>query len=370
MLRTRLIDEIERKGPMPFEVFMEASLYDPVDGFFGSGPLRSVAGGDFLTSPEVSPWFGRTLARCVADVRTRVGDPFCVVEVGAGSGSLLRPMRESLGPGVDYWAVDASPAARSALIPEFGGDRVVSRLEEVPLPVRGVIVANELLDNMPVALVVKGDGGWEERWVGVSGGELCLVAAPVRAQVASWTAAHGGEVPAGGMVEVQLAALEWVEQAVAAIEDGALLVFDYGGTKEELEPRRTRGTLRTYRSHHLGPDPLLAPGETDVTVDVNFSALEASVRGSSAGVAVDRQDDFLSRWGLSEVISEMRRAELAAAKAGDTIEQLRLRSERTDAQTLLHPRGLGDFRVLTVTIGRAGRMNAGTSDGAAGVETA
>ena len=360
MLRDRLIDEIERKGPMPFEVFMQASLYDPVDGFFGSGPLRSIAGGDFLTSPEVSPWFGRTLAGYLADVRDRVGDPFRVVEVGAGSGSLLRRLREVLGDEVEYWAVDASPAARNALIAEFGVDRVVSRLDEVPVPVRGAIVANELLDNMPVALVVKAETGWEERWVGVSEGELSLVAAPVRPQVAAWVNEFAGVVPVGGMVEVQLEALEWVEQAVAALEAGSLLIVDYGGTTEEFEPRRTRGTLRTYRNHHLGPDPLFAPGETDVTVDVNFSALETAV-GANATAEIHRQDDFLSEWSLGEAIGDMRRAELEAARRGDTMEQLRLRSERTDAQTLLHPRGLGDFRVLTITIGGARRPNRGTS---------
>ena len=345
---------------MPFEAFMQASLYDPVDGFFGSGPLRSVAGGDFLTSPEVSPWFGRTLARYLADVRNQIGDPFRVVEVGAGSGSLLVQLREVLGDEVEYWAVDASPAAQQALIGEFGADRVVSRLEAVPVPIRGAIVANELLDNLPVALVVKAETTWEERWVAVSGGELCLVAAPIRPKVAAWVGAYAGSVPVGGMVEVQLEALEWVEQAVAALEAGTLLIIDYGGTTEEFEPRRTRGTLRTYRSHHLGPDPLLEPGETDVTVDVNFSALEAAGAGSKTTARLHRQDDFLTAWNLGAAIADMRRAELEAAQRGDTMEQLRLRSERTDAQTLLHPRGLGDFRVLTITRGGRADPNPGT----------
>jgi SAM-dependent MidA family methyltransferase len=361
MLRDRLIDEITRTGPMPFEAFMRASLYDPVDGFFGSGPLRSVAGGDFLTSPEVSPWFGRTLARYVDSVRSRIGDPFRVVEVGAGSGSLLLRLREVLGDELEYWAVDASPAARQALAAAFGADRVVPRLEEVPVPVRGAIVANELLDNLPVALVVKSEAGWEERWVGISGGELCLIAAPVRPEVATWVDSHAGAVPLGGMVEVQLEAAAWVEQAVAALAAGTLVVIDYGGTTEEFEPRRTRGTLRTYRSHHLGPDPLLAPGETDVTVDVNFSALEAAVGGTGAAVQLHRQDDFLTAWNLGEVIADMRRAELEAAQRRDTMEQLRLRSERTDAQTLLHPRGLGDFRVLTISVREESAAQSGTS---------
>ena len=123
-------------------------------------------------------------------------------------------------------------------------------------------------------------------------------------------------------------------------------MFDYGGTVEELEPRRTRGTLRTYRSHHLGPDPLHAPGETDVTVDVNFSALVDVAEEAGAAVDLVRQDDFLNQWGLGAEVSRLRREELDLARGDDAMARLRVRSERTSAETLLHPRGLGDFRVM------------------------
>jgi SAM-dependent MidA family methyltransferase len=150
-------------------------------------------------------------------------------------------------------------------------------------------------------------------------------------------------------VEVQIRAGEWFSAALGLLEAGTVLIFDYGGTAEELVPRRTQGTLRTYRAHHLGPDPLEAPGETDVTADINFTALELVARDAGAAVEILRQDDYLARWGLREVVSELRRRELALARDGDPIERLRLRSERTDAETLLHPRGLGDFRVLIAT---------------------
>ncbi|MCP3860890.1 MAG: class I SAM-dependent methyltransferase, partial [Phycisphaeraceae bacterium] len=97
MLADRLRARIRSDGPMPFEEFMAACLYDPDGGFFATGPLRSTRDGDFLTSPEVSPWFGRMLARFVAEEQTRTGaDPFLVVDAGAGSGSLLRPLMEDL----------------------------------------------------------------------------------------------------------------------------------------------------------------------------------------------------------------------------------------------------------------------------------
>jgi SAM-dependent MidA family methyltransferase len=150
------------------------------------------------------------------------------------------------------------------------------------------------------------------------------------------------------MVEVQLAAGEWLRRALDHIAAGAVVVIDYGGTAEELEPRRTRGTLRTYRNHHLGPDPLVAPGETDVTVDVNFTALCAVAAGTGAVAELHRQDDFLATLGLRDEVSRLRHLELELARSGDAVERLRVRSEKTDAETLMHPRGLGDFRVLVV----------------------
>jgi SAM-dependent MidA family methyltransferase len=139
-------------------------------------------------------------------------------------------------------------------------------------------------------------------------------------------------------------------EVLAKLEAGTLVVFDYGDTAEGLAPRRRDGTLRTYRAHHLGPDPLDEPGATDITADVNFTALIAVARSSGATVALHRQDDFLTRWGLRDVLAGVRAAELAAARNRDETTRLRLRSEKTEIETILHPRGLGDFRVLVASV--------------------
>lgn len=331
---------------------MGECLYNSEHGFFATGPLRSTKGGDFLTSPEVSPWFGATLARYVSDRLHAVTGAARLVEVGAGSGSLLNSMLDQLGGGVPVHvtAVEASPAARSALSCLSGVTSVVATLAETGRGWRGVVVANELIDNLPVALAVRTGTGWQERWVGEEHGELTLVAAAARDDVAAWADAYAGAVGEGALVEVQLAAGQWIEDALDRLDAGALVVIDYGGTTEELEPRRTLGTLRTYRSHHLGPDPLTAPGETDVTVDVQFTALADAAERSGARVALHRQDDFLTEWGLRDELRSLRRRELALARDGDSMARLAIRSEIKDAETLLHPRGLGDFRVLTAEV--------------------
>ncbi len=332
---------IAAEGPIPFEVFQHMALYD-TGGFFASGPVRSSATGDFLTSPEVSPWFGRTIARFLAD-----SDVTTLVEVGAGSGSLLHPILEELSD-IDIWAVEASPIARETLRGVLSEGRVVESLAAVPDVPIGAIIANELIDNLPVAIAVKAESGWNEHYVGVVGDELGFYTVDARPEVAAWADAYGGEVSVGGIVEVQLAAKSWLEQAIARLETGVILLLDYGGTVEELEPRRNQGTLRTYRGHHLGPDPLLEPGETDITVDVNFTALESVAQTVGLSTELYRQDDFLAAWGLRKVISSMKQEELAHARAGETMRQVEVKSDRINAETLLHPRGLGDFRVLVV----------------------
>lgn len=284
--------------------------------------------------------FGETLAVFVESERDRIGEPFAVVEVAAGSGSLLRPLLEKVD--VPALAVEASPAARRSLS-EF-----VEVNEDLPETIRGVVIANELIDNLPMALAQRTDGSWRERWVGLDGDALAFVDAEARPKVLDWLDGYGGEVPDGGWVEVQLAALDWVADALHRLEAGAIVLIDYGDTADGLLPRRQDGTLRTYRAHHLGPHPLDEPGETDITADVNFTALIETARDVGAAVDYQRQDDFLAGLGLRDRLRDLRHAELEAARSGDELERLRRRTLKTEAETLLHPRGLGDFRVLTV----------------------
>lgn len=339
-----IVDQIRDSGPMPFERFMELALYHPAGGFFGAGSLRSSKAGDFLTSPEVSPLFGEALAGWVESERERVGEPFGVVEVAGGSGSLLRSLLASTE--VEAWAVEASPAAREAISGLLPPGRVVASLASVPSPLRGVIIANELIDNLPMAIAQRVGGSWRERWVGAEGDSLVLVDADPRTDVVAWLDRFAGPVPDGGMVEVQLAAATWLTEAMSMVEAGSILLFDYGDTTENLLPRRQDGTLRTYRAHHLGPHPLDEPGATDITADVNFTALDAVAREAGWEAKIWRQDDFLAELGVRAKVSELRRLELELARSGDEMERLRTRTVRTEAETLLHPRGLGDFRVL------------------------
>lgn len=344
----RIRSEIEAAGPLPFDRFMELALYDPDGGYFSSGPaLRSSRTGDFLTSPEVSPLFGATLARLVTAEAERVGGRPTVVDAGAGSGSLLRSLLDALEeePRAVY-AVEVSPAAAHKIRESVPEATLVATLDDLPRLAPGIVFANELLDNLPAAVAVRRAEGWSEQLVGVEDGVLASVDGPARQEVAGWADQFAGPVAEGSVVEVQIRAGEWVRSALERIETGALVVIDYGDTKEGLAPRRATGTVRTYRAHHLGPDPLLAPGETDITMDVNFTAIAGAAREAGAEVTIERQDDFLEGWGLRSALSDLRQQELDLARSGEVMDRLRARSKVTEAETLLHPRGLGDFRVM------------------------
>lgn len=344
-LGERIRASIAADGPMPFDVFMEMALYDTYGGFFGSGGLRSAESGDFLTSPEVSPWFGRTIARFVESVAERIGvDGFTVIDIGAGSGSLLRALLDSLSFPVSAIAVERSEAAREALR-RADGVEVVGDLPDAPW--RGVVVGNEVLDNVPAALVRRTDSGWVELMVSADGGRLALTEVPSRPVVTAWAGRHAASVPPGGLVEVQIGSGDLVATVVDRLEAGAGIFFDYGDSTDGLASRRAEGTLRTYRAHHLGPDPLLEPGSTDITFDVDFTAMAqmAAERGAT-GIEVLTQRDLLERWGLREELSRLRHRELELARSGEAMARIEIRSEIAGIETILHPRGLGDFRAL------------------------
>ena len=347
-LKERIAAEIARRGPIPFERFMEMALYDPDGGYFTAGPLRSHERGDFLTSPEVSTEFGAALARFVEQEYHRLGGPpgFMVMEAGAGSGSLLAPLLDALPFTTRAAAAEASPAARESIEARLPQVEVYPQ-SGPPGRFRGVVIANEMVDNLPVAVAVRGAEGWSERWVGADGAGLVLVEAPVRPEVSVWLDAYAGEVPVGGVVECQLEAAAWMDRTAGLLEAGSILVIDYGGTAEGLLPRRREGTLRTYRSHHPGPHPLDDPGASDLTSDVNFTALmEAAVeRGMECELVC--QDEFLAGLGLADRLKRLRRKELELARTGGPMERLRVRSKVKEIETLLDPRGLGGFRVMT-----------------------
>lgn len=341
---------------------MEAALYDPTDGFFatGGGPA---ARRDFVTSPETGPLFGALVARALDAWWEDLGRParFTVVEAGAGDGRLAREVLRA-GPdcagALEYVLVERSAAARAAQAERLApardlGVSMVTCADLPTEPIVGVVLANELLDNLPFDLAERTEDGWHEVRVGWRDG---FVEEP-SPLAASRATDLPEEVPPGARLPIPTGIASWVTRSASIVAEGGFLLVDYMGTSAELATRG--GWLRTYRDHRRGSDPLAAPGETDITADVRLEVLRDAL--DAAGFTDRREEtqaDWLRALGLAQLVAEGEAAWRAGA-AGGGLEALAGRSRGVEAANLTDPDGLGGFTVCTAR--RAPR-----SDGADG----
>jgi SAM-dependent MidA family methyltransferase len=345
-LADRLRRRIEAEGPMTFADFMDAALYDPEGGFYSRLPVGER--GDFVTSPHVSPVFGELVARQVHDFWELLDgpDPFDVVEVGAGDGTLARQVLASIvdpvRPAVCYTGVDRSPAARRAL--GEAGIRPAAALDEVTPGLVGCVLANELLDDLPFHRVRGVAGGVAELFVGLDEDRLTLIeGTPSSEEVVRLAAA----VDDGKEGIVRPLAAAFIDQAVEVLARGYVWMVDYGFRAGE-EP----GTVHGYRRQRLEEDVLSEPGSLDITAGVDFAALvrHARDRGLAVWGPVTQRDALLSL-GFRQVDDRAQERQRRAVAARRGVEALRIYSNRTRANLLLSPTGLGAFYVLCLGVG-------------------
>lgn len=286
-LQALLQQAIARDGGwLPFDRYMALALYAPGLGYYAHGSRKfgtlPSSGSDFVTAPEMTPLFGRALARQVAQALEHSGTDE-VWEFGAGSGALAAQLLDALGERVRrYVIVDLSGALRARQQERLAawGDRV-HWVDRLPEALRGVVVGNEVLDAMPVKLLHRVGGQWHERGVVAGdGGALAWADRPTGLRPPVEVAGDHDF-----LTEIHPQATAFVRTLADRLTAGAAFFLDYGFPEAEYwHPQRHMGTLMCHEAHRADPDPLQRPGRKDITAHVDFTGI--AVAAQESGLAV------------------------------------------------------------------------------------
>lgn len=350
-LQQIIVDEIHSSGGwIPFDHYMERVLYTPGLGYYST--LSGLgAEGDFITAPEISPLFSRVVARQIMPLLAPLERPI-VMELGAGSGvmaaELLLELERCQQLPEGYWILELSGGLR-ARQQQTLEERIPHLLERVrwlehlpDSPFQGVVVANEVVDAIPV-----------ERFIVRQGRTLPLGVSTNPDGALTWSESHEDapslvpeDIETTGLAEGYCsewrpAATSWIAALSDCLARGALLLVDYGYARSEYyRPERQQGTLSCFYRHHRHEDPLILPGLQDITAHVDFTALAEAADAVGLGVAgYTSQAYFLLAGGLTE---------LAEAEGGDELSH-RIETSRA-IQQLTMPAQMGEVvKVMALT---------------------
>jgi SAM-dependent MidA family methyltransferase len=348
-LREIIEQEIADKGPIPFSRYMELCLYHPQLGYYSRNAEQFGKAGDFFTSSDVHAVFGRLLARQFEEIWRLMRAParIEILELGPGRGLFARDVLDwcekkfpEFFRAMHYVLSERSPSLqekiRENLSKHFHDGKAVLSAASSPVPGSPVIIfANEFFDAIPVEVlssqgqlyIDSREGSFTEQW------------RPASPEVEQYMERYGVRPERHERLEAPLAASDLMKQLAGTMDYGVLLAVDYGYTRQEQEAGRHRGTLKAIRQHSVNANPYEAPGEQDITADVNFTALAAAAE--DAGITVQplrTQSQFLM--GIGE------RNQFA-----DAFEECRLPQERAKValqlKHLVTPAGMGEsFHVL------------------------
>lgn len=333
-------------GWISFAHYMEQVLYAPGLGYYAAGATKFGGAGDFTTAPEMSHLFGRTLARQVAQVLAHSGGD--ILELGAGSGRLACDLllaleaQGQLPPHYFILELSADLKARQRATLQQQALHLLERvswLDTLPATFRGVILGNEVLDALPIHIVVRRDGNLMERGVALVDGKLTWQEVALSHPGLREIAEPLG-LPDAYLTEINLAASALITTLAERLETGLLLFLDYGFPRTALyHAQRDQGTLMCHYRHHAHGDPFLYPGLQDITAHLDFSAIAtAGVQRGCELLGYTTQAHFLINCGITDLLAE--------CSPEDVANYLPLANQ---VQRLLSPAEMGElFKVIAL----------------------
>jgi SAM-dependent MidA family methyltransferase len=349
----RIHDRIhEAGGWLSFESYMRLALYEPGLGYYSAGARKLGAAGDFTTAPELSPLFGQCVARHCAEVLAAVGGGE-ILEIGAGSGRLAFDVLTTLAARNElptrYCILEVSADLR---------ERQRAMISELPAPLaalvqwidkpaprwwRGALIANEVLDALPVSCFLWCDGKLLERGVALDGNGVLhwqdeMPSPPVRIEAERLLVEGGGKWPSGYASELCLSTGMWIDEVTRSLQQGVALFIDYGLPQlDYYSPRRAGGTLRCHYRHRAHDDPFAHPGLEDITAWVDFSRVANGAAAAGLDVlGYTTQAGLLLGLGIEEDV------------VGAPDEKTRLR-RASEARRLLMPEEMGEnFKAIAL----------------------
>ena len=338
----------QQGGAISFHDFMQLALHAPGLGYYSAGSRKLGEDGDFITAPETSVLFSRCLARAIEPVLRSLLQPD-VLEVGAGSGVMAAGILAELG------VLDCMPDRYSIL--ELSADlkqrqaetlqqhlSLINWLDNLPNNFSGIVLANELLDAMPVHRVIWEQGSLQECYVAWQGERFVWQVGPLTTPRLETRfneiLSRVGELPDGYVTEINLPAEDWIKTLAENMQQGMLLLIDYGFARHEFyHPQRTQGTLMCHYRHRAHDDPLRLVGLQDITAHIDFTGIaDTALAVDMQLVGYTTQAHFLLGSGLTELLVQ---------SEGDTAQQLELANQ---VKRLTLPQEMGElFKVMGLT---------------------
>lgn len=309
---------------------MEEALYSKY-GFFNNEKVRSKKSGDFLTSPEVSKYFGKILNQWIQKNNLYLN----IVEFGSGTGSLIEQINTE-----NKFAVELSTTARVELSKK--NIQNASSLEDVTFKESDLVFGNEVLDNIPCSVAVFKDNKWYEKVVDLEDDSFSYDFVNARKEVIDWIEINQLKGDENIDIEVQINIDKFLENIIHNLNPKTILFFDYGFEQKDRVKRKYRSLLRTYKDHHLSVDPILEPGNVDITYDVNFSSVKRKLKTLGYESRLLLQRDFLINNGFNEYFDTLQNKLLLS----EGIENLKINSYLSGLKALIDSNGLGGFYCL------------------------